>query len=114
MNIESYSFGKINIDGETYTSDVIIFPDHVKSNWWRKSGHNLVPEDLNEVFDATPNLLIVGTGNSGMMSVPDSTKQVIRDKNIDLIVESTGKATDTYNRMKDSGQKVVAAFHLTC
>jgi len=26
--IESYSFGRMKIDGVTYTSDLIIFPDH--------------------------------------------------------------------------------------
>ena len=31
-----------------------------------------------------------------------------------VTVENTRKAVETYNRMKDSGIKVVAAFHLTC
>ena len=44
--IESYRFGQIVIDGESYSNDVIIFPDHVKQNWRRNSGHNLVTDDL--------------------------------------------------------------------
>jgi hypothetical protein len=33
MTIESYSFGKITIDGELFTSDVILYPDRIDSNW---------------------------------------------------------------------------------
>jgi len=39
--IESYKFGEILIDGVTYTSDVIIYPDSVDFKWWRKEGHLL-------------------------------------------------------------------------
>ena len=41
MKIDSYSFGRIVINGKTYTSDVIIFPDKVDASWWRKEGHLL-------------------------------------------------------------------------
>ena len=34
--IESYSFGEVVIDGKRYRSDVIVFPDRVKPNWWRE------------------------------------------------------------------------------
>ena len=46
MLIESYSFGKISINGKIYHSDVIIFPDRVYDSWWRKEGHILHLEDL--------------------------------------------------------------------
>jgi len=35
--IESYSFGQMVIDGQEYTSDLIIFPDRINSSWWRNS-----------------------------------------------------------------------------
>lgn len=33
MKIDHYSFGKIIINGKTYPSDVIIYPDSVDSSW---------------------------------------------------------------------------------
>ncbi len=36
MKISDYSFGNITINGETYTKDVIIYPDRIFSLWWRK------------------------------------------------------------------------------
>jgi len=39
--IEHYSFGRIVIDGKEYTKDLIIYPDKIRANWWRKEGHKL-------------------------------------------------------------------------
>ncbi|MEF8880119.1 MAG: Mth938-like domain-containing protein [Candidatus Thermoplasmatota archaeon] len=113
MEIEDYSFGKMKIDGKTYTSDLIIFPDKIKTKWYRKRGHRLSREDLNEVIDYKPNILIVGTGASGLMKIPDETKEYIEKQDIELKKDKTKKATWLYNQLKNKN-KVVAAFHLTC
>ena len=43
------------IDGKTYHSDLIIFPDgRIQSSWWRKSGHRLSLEDIAHLVDASP------------------------------------------------------------
>ena len=35
--IEKNEFGAIRVDGKTYTTDIIIYPDgRVSDNWWRK------------------------------------------------------------------------------
>lgn len=111
--IEGYSFGRIEIDGKKYTEDLIIFPDHIYNSWWREEGHRLRPEDLEEVVETEPELLIVGTGANGRMKVPQETRKYIESKGIELITESTGEATKTYNEISDS-KKTVAALHLTC
>ena len=111
--IDSYSFGKIVIDGKTYTSDVILYPDKVDESWWRKDGHLLQKEDLIDVIQYNPEVLIVGTGAYGLMKVPDETKQFLEAKEIELIAEETREACKTYNELKEK-RKVIAAFHLTC
>lgn len=111
--IESYTFGKITINGRRYSSDVIIFPSHVKDGWWRKEGHRLSLDDLKEVFEAKPEVLVIGTGYTGLMKVPQDFKDYVRSKNIELVIENTRQACKTYNRLSQS-RKVVAAFHLTC
>src|SRR3989304_6661984 len=75
MKIEHYSFATITIDGKSYTSDVIIYPERVDSSWWRKQGHSLHIVDLKDVIPAGPEILIVGTGHSGGMVVPDISNQ---------------------------------------
>jgi hypothetical protein len=111
--IESYSFGRIVIDGKTYTSDVIIYPDNVNDSWRRKNGHLLQKEDLRDIIQFNPEVLIVGTGDNGLMKVPNDTKQFLESKGIELISGETSKACDIYNKLKGR-RNIVAAFHLTC
>lgn len=111
--IDSYSFGNIAIDGKTYNQDVIIYPDHVEGSWWRKEGHSLLIEDLQDVIKSNPDVLIVGTGNSGLMKVPSHTKDHLEALGMKLIAQPTEQACRSYNGICKS-QKVIAALHLTC
>lgn len=111
MRIEHYSFGRIRIEGKEYTSDVIIYPDRVKDGWWRKEGHNLWLDDIREVLDFHPDILIVGTGESGIMKVGNDVKSAIEGMGIKLIVGKTPEAVKKFNELRG---KVVAALHLTC
>ena len=113
MLINSYHFGSIVINGNTYSSDVIIYPDRVDGNWWRKQGHQLHIEDLKGVFEERPEVLLVGTGSPGLMRVSPETEDYLEAHGIGLIVEPTDKAWKTYNQIKNT-RNVIAAFHLTC
>jgi hypothetical protein len=112
--IEYYDFGIIVINGKRYTNDVIVFPDKVKDRWWRKKGHRLSIEDLEEVLKTNPQVIVVGTGYSGLMKVLNEVRQSLDKKGIRLVIEKTGDATKTFNKLVNSGEKVVAALHLTC
>ena len=111
--IDSYSFGNIVINGKRYTSDVIIYPQRVESRWWRLQGHLLQLEDLKEVIDFSPELLIIGTGDSGLMKIAPETESFFRESPIELVVQRTSAACETYNRLHGD-KKTVAALHLTC
>jgi len=111
--IDSYQFGFIVVNGKKYASDVIIFPDNVRDNWQRKTSHQLCLEDVDEVIAGSPEVLVVGTGASGLMKVLPEVGDEVGARNIRLIVEATGEACHTYNQLCHS-QRVVAALHLTC
>jgi hypothetical protein len=111
--IESYEFGRIVIKGKGYATDVIIYPDRVEDNWWREEGHSLSPVDLWAVVQAKPEVLVVGTGYSGLMRVLPGTEKHLREQGIRLIAERTTEAIRIYNQLCQS-TRVVAALHLTC
>ncbi|MBI5044131.1 MAG: hypothetical protein HZC10_09970 [Nitrospirae bacterium] len=113
MKITYYSFGKIDIDGKTYTSDVIIYPDRVDASWWRKEGHYLQIEDITQAIKEKPEIIIIGTGYFGAMRVSDEALSFLTSKNIIAHVEKTGKAVELFNNMP-KGKKVIALLHLTC
>ncbi len=111
--IDSYKFGQIVIDGKKYDSDLIIYPDNVDYKWWREEGHLLQKKDLLKVNEYKPEILIIGTGNPGLMKVTEETKNYFESKGISLIIEKTEDACKTYNKLKDN-KKIIAALHLTC
>lgn len=113
MKIDAYSFGEMVIDGKAYHSDLIIFPDRVKANWWRKEGHLLQLEDLDEIIAENPEVLIIGTGSSGIMKVPEALRKELLKKKIELYVADTRKAVEIFNSVTEA-KRAIAAFHLTC
>jgi hypothetical protein len=120
MKIEHYSFGNITVGGKSYTSDVIIYPERVDSSWWRKEGHNLQIEDLGNVIRAKPDILVIGTGASGVMKVPKETVTHLESRGIKVYAARTGEAVDLFNKLQSQtggggkAEVVVAALHLTC
>lgn len=113
MHIDDYGFGRIVINSNTYTSDVIVYPEMVTPSWWRKEGHSLQEIDLKDIVNAQPDTLVIGTGYYGAMQVPKSTTEFLKSKGIDCIIDKTGKAVEVFNS-QPRDRKVVGAFHLTC
>jgi len=113
-HIDSYSFGHMVVDGKEYNEDLIVFPDKVKAHWWRNNGHALRMDDLQEVIQYKPEVLIVGTGSSGRMQIEPVTKDSLRQEGIKLIEDLTGEAIKLFNQEMQKETKVVGAFHLTC
>ena len=111
--IEHYRFGTITVDGQRYTRDLIILPERIAAGWWRKEGHALHPDDLTAVFEAAPEVLVVGTGAYGMMRVTEETRRALETAGIRLIAATTAEAVKTYNELREE-TRVAAALHLTC
>jgi hypothetical protein len=111
--IDSYRFGQIVINCRKYTSDVIIFPDRVQDNWRRGKSHELTLKDITAIMNEPPEILLVGTGASGQMRLLPEVEQAAESRKIQIIVQPTGEACDTYNHLAPI-QRVVAALHLTC
>jgi hypothetical protein len=112
MKIEEYRFGSIRINGETYENDVIITPAGV-FEWWRKESHEVYPEDLDNILEYKPDLVIFGTGKSGRMHVTNNTKEYLENRGITLKIVPTDSAKELYNKSIDK-MKVCALLHLTC
>jgi hypothetical protein len=111
--IEDYQFGRMVVDGQQHTRDLILLPDRVVANWWRKDGHRLDVEDLREVLDAAPQVLVVGTGAYGRMKVSEEIRQALEAAGIELRAARTGEAWRLYNDLREH-HRTAGGFHLTC
>jgi hypothetical protein len=114
MIIGSYQFGRIDVDGHAYTSDVIITPERVLDTWWRQEGHNLAVADLAAVVAAKPDIVVVGTGYFGRMAVSEEARRYLETQGVRMRVAHTRQAIQDFNHLQDQQTRVVAALHLTC
>jgi len=80
--IENYSPGRVVIDGVELNRDVIVLPNRVLPNWWRREGHSLVIEDLEDVLDELPGRLIVGCGYSSRLEPDPSVIEALERRGV--------------------------------
>jgi len=113
--IDQYITGShMTVDGKTYHQDLKIIRGEVKVNWWRREGHLLNSDDIQDILSARPEVLVIGTGYAGNMRVPGSLRATIENHHIQVITDTTADAARLFNRLMEEGQDVAGAFHLTC
>jgi len=114
MRIDSYHFGEIVINGKEYRTDVMIYGNLVEG-WWREQGHHLQLKDLDWLLEQepAPEVLVIGRGRYGVMTVPDEVVKALKERGIEVIAERTKEACQTYNELFGE-RRVAAALHLTC
>lgn len=113
MKIESFIFGSITIAGQTYTNDVIVYPDRVDGSWSREEEHRPQISEFADIVLAEPDILIIGTGYAGVLCIPDQIRNYLTSKGIEVRVEKTKKAVEMFNTLQET-EKVIAALHITC
>lgn len=113
--LTDYSFGHIHVDGVEHTKDVIVLPDRVVSNWWRRDGHSLVMEDLGEVLDELPERLVVGCGADGRLDPDPGVATALARRGVRMEALPTAEAVERYSELEAANPAAVAAaLHLTC
>lgn len=113
MKIVDYRFGHLVLESGHYTSDVIIGPENVYPNWWRKEGHKLCWEDLREAVEKErPEVVVVGRGKFGMMTILPEVRERLAERGIELVEDRTGGAVRRFNELAPE-RRTLGAFHLT-
>jgi hypothetical protein len=114
MKIDSYNFGEIVIGGKKYDNDVIIFSDKVISNWWRKEGHKLYPQDLEKIVKENIKILIIGTGYYQAMKVQLQAIDFLKKLGIKYFILDSQSACKKFNELITKKEQICACIHLTC
>jgi polyphosphate kinase 2 (PPK2 family) len=111
--IDRFECGAIVIDGHTYESDVIIFPDGTVEQWQRKDEHVLRPRDVDKIISAEPEAVIIGLGTVGNLRLLPKAEKRLQEAGIEVIAPRTIKACGTYRELRNQ-RKVAAILHITC
>ncbi|MCF8109238.1 MAG: Mth938-like domain-containing protein [Desulfohalobiaceae bacterium] len=114
MEIQEFQFGRITIQGQVYTKDLKICGEHVLCPWWRKKGHQVDVEDIQDLIDASPEQIILGRGSPGLMQATERLKQTLQSAGIPLLETDTPGAVVEYNRLAAEGRDVGLGLHLFC
>ena len=110
--LSDYSFGSLTVDGERHTRDLIVLPDRVVAEWWRREGHSLALEDLDEVIDELPDRLILGCGAQGRLEPAPAVLDQLRARGVEVEAMPTAEAVRRYGELDP--KRTAAALHLTC
>jgi hypothetical protein len=111
-SIEQYSFGRMVVDGTEHRRDLIVMPDRVVPDWWRRDGHSLALEDLDGVIDELPERLVLGCGADGRLKPDPAVVEALRRRGIEVEAMPTGDAVERYSELDPA--RTAGAFHLTC
>ncbi|MBW2568309.1 MAG: hypothetical protein JRE47_02840 [Deltaproteobacteria bacterium] len=98
--ITSCAFGVMVIEGKQYTSDLIIYPDgNIEDAWYRRKGHGLFLDDISKLIESKPEVIIAGTGVSGLMKPESGLDKLLLKKSVQFIAQPNRKAIKIYNEL---------------
>ena len=109
--IHSYSAGTIVIEETTYSSSLILSSDTIIDDWQPDDISQLSPDDLDQIIDLEPELVLLGTGTRLLFPGHEIT-MAFYSKNIGIEVMDTGAACRAFNFLTADGRKVVAALFM--
>lgn len=116
--IEKTGFGEITVGGKKYTCDVQIRADG-KVRKRKKSlakelygsSHVIGPAELEKVCKGDPEVVVIGTGMSGMAKLSEDALPYLQQRCIKCEVLTTPEAAAAYNQ---AGRRKAALIHVTC
>jgi len=111
-------FGEIVVGDTAYSRDVYILADgSVKQRKKRlareeyHTAHTLGPKELEKVCRGGPEIVFVGTGESGAMKLSDEALRFLSQRSIECKALPTPDVAEAYNK---STQRKAAVIHVTC
>ena len=110
--IDSSYFGSIVIDGKKYDRDVVIFWDGEIQEKESRS-HDFSKEELQDLLMREPEIIIVGTGNSGLVKINPAAEVFARVNGVQLVSKLTPHAIEDFNKYSKR-RRVIAVLHITC
>ena len=116
VRIDSFSFGSVRIDGQTYHHDVVIDRGRVRerrkgaSKRHRESyGHT--PLSADEEIPWGCRRMVVGTGAAGALPVMEAVRAEARRRHVELVTVPTERAI---NLLAGDAKDTNAILHVTC
>ena len=117
-SIDGTEFGSITISGELYEHDVMIrLNGKVKKRKKRLSkakygtSHKVSLEEVENIFEAGAERLIIGTGQNGQVELSNKAADFIQQNGCSIQLLPTPQRVTAWNGAEGG---VIGMFHVTC
>ena len=109
--IQSYSEGKIRINGEQHNTPLLVLPDRVEDWLIKNDFQNMEEGDFTPLINIANEIdvVLLGCGKE-IKFLPPALKKTLRTKNLQIETMDTGAACRTYNVLLAEGRRVVVGF----
>jgi uncharacterized protein len=107
--IRAYAEGSITIGEDVYTSDLIVMPEHIVTDWDNAPVDELSLEHLEVLEPYEPEIVLLGTGREQRFP-PMQLMAALSRKGIGLETMDTAAACRTYNVLMSEDRRVAAAL----
>lgn len=114
VKIDSSGFGEITIDNKSYAFDMYVCYDGELREARLSERHLFSKEELSFLLKRNPEVIIIGTGQYGLVEVSKDVKTITQRRGIELVRALTPDAVKKFNELMERGKKVVGFFHVTC
>lgn len=119
VSFDSSSFGEVVINGRSY-GDVLVVGNQVEERNDPRlerelgSDHLVGDWEVKELLSNDPEVVIIGSGVSGVLRVQPQIREQFKKVKVELVVLTTPQAIEEYNSLVSMGKKVNALIHSTC
>jgi uncharacterized protein len=109
--IRSVDADGIRVGNDIYTSTIALTVDRVVGTRIDKDVGELTEEDFSELLDLSPEVIVLGTGQSNIFPPRDLVFAMAR-RGVGFEVMDTGAAARTYNVLAGEGRQVAVVLYL--
>lgn len=106
--IKGYKTGCVTINQQDYVTSVIVMPEYL-TNWSVTDINQLTEQDLLQLLELKPEVILLGTGNNLIFPSPGIT-QVIGSNHVGLEIMTTAAACRTFTILAAERRAVLAAL----
>jgi uncharacterized protein len=109
--LTGYGTGYLAVNGIRYEHPLIVTPDAPPTQWKVEGLTTLTAETTGLLLDETPEIVIIGTGQTQIFPPPTQLRPLIEAR-VGLEIMNTPAACRTYNVLVAEGRRVLAAMFL--
>jgi uncharacterized protein len=109
--LTGYGTGYLAVNGIRYEHPLIVTPDAPPTQWKVDGLTTLTAETTGLLLDETPEIVIIGTGQTQIFPHPSQLRPLIEAR-VGIEIMNTPAACRTYNVLVAEGRRVLAAMFL--